>query len=79
MPAAEVDTEAVLAVLQPLWQKTPESASRLRGRIEAVLDLGLIDANRANPARWKGHLDKLLPKRPKHDRTHFAAMGRQPY
>jgi hypothetical protein len=63
MPVDEVGTEAVLAVLMPLWTRAPETASRLRGRIEAVLNaaraLGHIDENRANPARWKGHLDQL--------------------
>jgi hypothetical protein len=66
-PVDEIGTEAVLAVLQPLWQAKPETASRLRGRIEAVLDTarakGHIPRNEANPARWRGHLDKLLPKR----------------
>jgi integrase len=79
MPVDEVDTEAVLAVLQPLWQSRPETASRLRGRIEAVLDAarahGHIPRNEANPARWKGHLDKLLAKRGKLSRGHHAAMA----
>jgi len=78
MPVDEIDTEAVLAVLTPIWQKTPETASRLRGRIEAVLDAararGFIPRNEANPARWRGHLDKLLPKRPKLSRGHHAAL-----
>jgi hypothetical protein len=71
-----IDTEAVLSVLKPIWTRAPETASRLRGRIETVLDaaraLGHIDQDKANPARWRGHLDKLLPKRPPGD--HFAAM-----
>ncbi len=61
---ADIDTQAVLGVLQPIWQMKPETASRLRARIEAVLDAarvsGHIDKNEANPARWKGHLKKLL-------------------
>lgn len=73
-----VDTEAILACLQPLWKEKPETASRLRGRIETVLDSarakGLIPRNEANPARWRGHLDKLLPKRQKLTRGHHAAM-----
>jgi integrase len=73
-----MDTEAVLSVLKPLWARAPETASRLRGRIEAVLDAararGHIARNEANPARWRGHLDKLLPKRPKLTRGHHAAM-----
>jgi integrase len=78
-PVDEINTEAVLEVLAPIWQKTPETASRLRGRIEAVLDAararGFIPRNEANPARWRGHLDKLLPKRPKLSRGHHAAMA----
>ena len=78
MPGAAVDTEAVLSVLKPLWMRTPETASRLRGRIESVLDAararGFIGPNEANPARWRGHLDKLLPKRAKLTRGHHAAM-----
>ncbi len=78
-PVDEIDTEAVLSVLQPLWKERPETASRLRGRIEAVLDAararGHISRNEANPARWRGHLDKLLPKRQKLTRGHHAAMA----
>ena len=74
-----MDTEAVLGVLQPIWQTTPETASRLRGRIETVLDAarakGHIARNEANPARWRGHLDKLLSKRQKLTRGHHAAMA----
>ena len=78
MPVDAVDTEAVLSVLKPLWTRAPETASRLRGRIESVLDAakarGFIEHNEANPARWRGHLDKLLPKRAKLTRGHHAAM-----
>jgi len=77
-PVNEVDTDAVLSVLKPVWGRAPETASRLRGRIEAVLDAakakGHIGRNEANPAQWRGHLDKLLPKRPKLTRGHHAAM-----
>jgi integrase len=77
-PVDEIDTTAVLEVLQPLWANVPETASRLRGRIETVLDAararGLIGQHEANPARWRGHLDKLLPKRQKLTRGHHAAM-----
>lgn len=58
-----IDTAMVLKVLEPIWTKKPETASRVRGRIEAVLDrakaLGYREGE--NPARWRGHLDKLLP------------------
>jgi integrase len=79
VPVDAVDTEAVLGVLQPIWQSKPETASRLRGRIETVLDAarakGHVARNEANPARWRGHLDKLLPKRQKLTRGHHAAMA----
>lgn len=78
-PVDEVDTAAVLKVLQPVWRKLPETASRLRGRIETVLDsaraAGHIAEDKANPARWKGHLDKLLSKRQRLTRGHHAAMA----
>ena len=77
-PADAIDTDAVLSVLKPLWTRAPETASRLRGRIEQILDAakarGFIGRNEANPARWRGHLDKLLPKRAKLTRGHHSAM-----
>ena len=79
LPVDKIDTEAVLSVLKPLWGRAPETASRLRGRIEAVLDAakakGHIGRNEANPAQWRGHLDKLLPKAAKLARGHHAAMA----
>ena len=62
MPVAEVDTPDVLRVLTPLWTEKTETAYRLRGRIEAVLDWATASKHRTgeNPARWRGHLDKLL-------------------
>jgi hypothetical protein len=69
----------VLAVLKPLWSRAPETASRLRGRIQTVLEaaqaLGHIAEDKANPARWKGHLDKLLPKPAKLSRGHQKALS----
>lgn len=72
----DIDTEDVLGVLQPLWQHRPETASRLRGRIEAVLDAAKARGLRSgeNPARWRGHLDHLLPRRQKLTRGHHAAL-----
>jgi hypothetical protein len=63
LKADEISTEQVLEVLRPLWATKPETASRLRGRIEAVLDAARAHGHRSgeNPARWRGHLDKLLP------------------
>lgn len=76
LPLGEVDTEAVLKVLRPLWQTVPETASRIRGRIENVLDAaraqGLFKGE--NPARWKGHLKAVLPARQRLSRGHHAAL-----
>jgi integrase len=62
-----IDTTLVLKVLEPIWPTKPETASRLRGRIEAVLDWATVRGYRKgeNPARWRGHLNKLLPARSK--------------
>jgi integrase len=62
-----IDTALVLKVLEPIWRTKPETASRLRGRIEAVLDWATVRGYRKgdNPARWRGHLSKLLPARSK--------------
>ena len=59
-----VETAAVLDVLRPIWTTKPETASRVRQRIEAVLDYAAAMGARSgdNPARWRGHLDHLLPK-----------------
>jgi integrase len=75
-PVDQIDTEAVLKVLKPLWATRPETASRLRGRIEQVLDAAKAKGHRSgeNPALWRGHLDKLLPKRQHLSRGHHAAM-----
>ena len=71
-----IATEDVLAVLRPIWTEKSETASRLRGRIEQVLDAARAAGHRTgeNPARWRGHLDKLLPKRAKLTRGHHAAL-----
>jgi integrase len=63
-PVDEIDTAAVYAVLKPLWQDKAETASRLRGRIEAVLNRAKVLKLRSgeNPATWRGNLDGLLPK-----------------
>jgi integrase len=67
LAVSAIDTGLVLTVLEPLWTSRPETASRLRGRIESVLDWAKVRGHRAgeNPARWKGHLDHLLPARSK--------------
>lgn len=64
MHVRDVDQSHVLQVLEPLWTAKTETASRLRGRIEAVLDWARVRGHRTgeNPARWRGHLDALLAK-----------------
>lgn len=66
----------MLACLKPIWQTKAETASRVRGRIERVLDAAAARGlrSRDNPARWRGHLANLLPKRQKLARGHLAAM-----
>lgn len=76
IPIKDVDTAAVLKVLKPIWQEKPETASWLRGRIEKVLDHARAKGLREgeNPARWRGHLDHILPASQKLSRGHHAAM-----
>ena len=64
LPVASIDTALVLKCLEPIWKTKTETATRVRQRIEAVLDWATVRKYRTgeNPARWKGHLDKLLPK-----------------
>ena len=74
---ATIGTAEVARVLEPIWRAKPETASRLRGRIEAVLDYAAARGWRTgeNPARWRGHLAKLLPSRAKLARVkHHAAL-----
>ena len=76
-PVPEVDTAGVLKCLSPIWQAKAETASRVRGRIERVLDAakakGLFRGE--NPARWKGHLAATLPKQDGLTRGHHAALA----
>jgi integrase len=77
LPVGTIDTALVVKVLQPIWNTKPETASRLRGRIESVLDWATVRGFRQgeNPARWRGHLDKLLPAKNKVRRVeHHAAL-----
>jgi integrase len=88
LPVAAIDTALVMKVLQqpvrvgkattPLWNAKTETASRVRGRVERVLDWARVQGMRQgeNPARWKAHLDKLLPARTKVAKVkHQAAMS----
>lgn len=72
----EITTEDVLGILKPIWETKNETASRTRGRIERVLDAAKAKGYRSgeNPARWRGHLQLLLPKRKKLSRGHHAAL-----
>jgi integrase len=78
MNVAKIQTEHVLEILKPIWQSKPETASRIRGRIERVLNsakaAGFILSPWENPARWAGHLDHILPKRRILSRGHHGAM-----
>ena len=77
MPVSSIDTGAVMGVLEPVWRVKPEAASRHRSRIEAVLDYAAARGWRSgeNPARWRGHLSKLLPARERLAKLkHHAAL-----
>jgi integrase len=77
LSVAAVDTGLVMKVLEPIWSTKTETANRVRGRIEAILDWAIVRKYREgeNPARWKGHLDHLLPARAKvHKAGHHAAL-----
>jgi integrase len=75
-PIDTIVTDDVLAVLKPIWTTKAETASRVRGRIEKILDAAKAKGFRSgeNPARWRGHLDHLLPRQSKLTRGHHAAM-----
>jgi integrase len=77
LPVHAIDTALVTKAIEPIWAEKPETASRVRGRIEAILDWATARGYRQgeNPARWRGHLDKLLPKKTKVRRVeHHAAL-----
>ena len=78
LPIQSIDTGLVLKAIEPIWNGKTETASRLRGRIEVVLDWAKVRSYRdgENPARWRGHLDKLLPARSKVRKVkHHAALA----
>jgi integrase len=77
LPVQAVDIGLVTKVLEPIWSKKPETASRVRGRIESILDWARVRGLREgeNPARWRGCLEKLLPARAKVRKVeHHAAV-----
>jgi len=75
-PVNAITTGDILDVLKPIWLDKPETASRLRGRLEKVLDAAKSKGFREgdNPALWRGHLDHWLPKQPTLTRGHHKAM-----
>jgi integrase len=78
LPVQGIDLGLVMRVLEPIWSEKPETAGRLRGRIENILDWAAVHGYRTgeNPARWRGHLDKLLPQQSKIARVeHHAALA----
>jgi integrase len=77
LPVASVDTAGVVKILETIWTSRPQTASRVRGRIESILDWAKVRGYRAgeNPARWRGHLDHLLPAHRRLARVrHHAAL-----
>lgn len=77
LPVQSIDIGMVHKVLEPIWSSKTETASRLRGRIESILDWATVREFRTgdNPARWKGHLESLFPARSKLQKVeHHAAL-----
>jgi integrase len=77
LSVAVLTTDDVLGVLEPIWREKPETAGRVRGRIECILDYAKVRGWRTgeNPARWRGHLDHLLPAHAKIAKVeHHAAL-----
>jgi integrase len=78
LPVGSIDTSHVTRVLDPIWHEKPETASRVRGRIERILDWARVRGYRGageNPARWRGHLEETYPARSKVQQvTHHPAV-----
>ncbi|GLI99777.1 site-specific integrase [Sphingobium sp. BS19] len=76
LPVAEVGTAHVLQILEPIWKAKAETASRVRGRMETILDAAKARGYREgeNPARWRGHIAQILPVRSRLTRGHHKAM-----
>lgn len=77
LPVAAFGTAHVLQILEPIWKDKPETASRVRGRIETILDAAKARGYRQgeNPARWRGHIAQILPARSRLTRGHHKAMA----
>jgi integrase len=78
LPVPAIDTALVMRAIEPIWNDKPETANRTRGRVENILDWAAVRGYRQrgdNPARWRGHIDHLLPSRSKVRRVeHHAAL-----
>jgi integrase len=76
LPVSDVGTGHVLKILEPIWKAKAETASRVRGRIETILDAAKARGYREgeNPARWRGHIAQILPARSRLTRGHHKAM-----
>src|ERR1700730_11309923 len=77
LPVQAIDLGLVMKAIEPVWKQKPETASRVRGRIESILDWATVREYRRgdNPARWRGHLENLLPNKSKVRRVkHHAAL-----
>lgn len=76
LPVANVATAHVLQILEPIWKEKAETASRVRGRMETILDAAKARGYREgeNPARWRGHIAQILPARSRLQRGHHKAM-----
>jgi integrase len=83
LPVQAIDVGLVMKAVEPIWSEKPETASRVRGRIESILDWATARGYRRgdNPARWRGHLDQLLPRKTKvrpvehHSALSYAEIG----
>jgi integrase len=78
LQCADIETQHICQVLEPIWNEKPETASRLRGRIENVLDWARVKEDRKgeNPARWKGRLDQIYPAPAKAKKARRQKTGR---
>lgn len=77
LPVADIDTAHVLQILEPIWKAKAETASRVRGRMETILDAAKARGYRdgENPARWRGHIAQILPARARLTRGHHRALA----
>jgi integrase len=78
LPVADIALPQIMKILEPIWREKTETATRIRGRVESIIDWATVRGFRTgdNPARWRGHLDHLLPKPSKVAKVeHHAAVA----